>query len=64
MAEVQHVLFGEGTIELPHRAKTNYVPKTATVLTLVKDGDHRLSKPHEIELIESVLSKLIAARHG
>ena len=32
-----------------------------THITLVKDGDHRLSKPHEIELIVSVLSSLIAA---
>jgi pimeloyl-ACP methyl ester carboxylesterase len=31
-----------------------------THITLVKDGDHRLSKPHEIELIASVLSDLIA----
>jgi pimeloyl-ACP methyl ester carboxylesterase len=32
-----------------------------THVTLVKDGDHRLSKPHEIELIASVLSNLVAA---
>lgn len=31
-----------------------------TQLTLVKDGDHRLSKPHELALIEQNLSALIA----
>ena len=31
-----------------------------TQITLVKDGDHRLSKPHEIALIERTLSALVA----
>jgi len=31
-----------------------------TQITLVKDGDHRLSKPHEIRLIEQTLSALVA----
>ena len=31
-----------------------------TQITLLKDGDHRLSKPHEIALIERTLSALIA----
>ena len=31
-----------------------------TQITLVKDGDHRLSKPHEIALIERILSALVA----
>jgi pimeloyl-ACP methyl ester carboxylesterase len=35
-----------------------------TQITLVKNGDHRLSKPHEIELVESVVSNLITACHG
>lgn len=33
-------------------------------LTLVKNGDHRLSKPHEIALIEQILSGLAAANDG
>ncbi|MGZ5998156.1 MAG: alpha/beta hydrolase family protein [Rhizomicrobium sp.] len=33
-----------------------------TQITLVKDGDHRLSKPHEIALIERTLSALVADR--
>ena len=32
-----------------------------TQITLVKDGDHRLSKPHEIALIERTLCALVAA---
>lgn len=35
-----------------------------TQITLVKNGDHRLSKPHEIELIEGSLLSLSAARHA
>jgi pimeloyl-ACP methyl ester carboxylesterase len=35
-----------------------------TQITLVKNGDHRLSKPHEIELIEGVLLGLIATHHA
>jgi pimeloyl-ACP methyl ester carboxylesterase len=31
-----------------------------TQLTLVKNGDHRLSKPHELVLIEQILSALVA----
>lgn len=33
-----------------------------TQITLVKDGDHRLSKPDEIALIERMLSALVAAQ--
>jgi hypothetical protein len=35
-----------------------------TQLTLVKNGDHRLSKPHELALIEQTLSALIADNKG
>ena len=34
-----------------------------THITLVKDGDHRLSKPHELALIVQVLSNLAASQH-
>jgi pimeloyl-ACP methyl ester carboxylesterase len=30
-----------------------------TQITLVKDGDHRLSKPHELALIEHILASLV-----
>lgn len=33
-----------------------------TEITFVKDGDHRLSKPHEIALIQRTLSALVADR--
>jgi pimeloyl-ACP methyl ester carboxylesterase len=35
-----------------------------TQLTLVKNGDHRLSKPHELALIEQILSGLVAPGDG
>jgi len=35
-----------------------------TELTLVKNGDHRLSKPHEIALIVRILSALVADNKG
>ena len=35
-----------------------------THLTLVKNGDHRLSKPHELALIEQILSGLVADARG
>jgi len=35
-----------------------------TQLTLVKNGDHRLSRPHELALIEQILSGLAATNDG
>lgn len=35
-----------------------------TQITLVKDGDHRLSKPHELALIEQILSSLASCQNG
>ena len=34
-----------------------------TQITLVKDGDHRLSKPHELALIEQILLNLAGTRN-
>jgi len=47
-----------------HAMKLVAVLGPDTQITLVKNGDHRLSKPHEIELIEGVLSNLITGRHA
>ena len=47
-----------------HAMKLVTVLGPDTQITLVKNGDHRLSKPHEIELIEDVLSNLVTARHA
>ena len=43
-----------------HALKLVEVLGPDTQLTLVKSGDHRLSKPHEIALIEQVLAGLAA----
>lgn len=34
-----------------------------TQITLVKDGDHRLSKPHELALIEQILAGLVTDKN-
>jgi len=44
-----------------HTMKLIHALGPDTQITLVKDGDHRLSKPHEIALIERTLCALVAA---
>ena len=34
-----------------------------TQITLVKDGDHRLSKPHELALVEQILAGLVTDKN-
>jgi pimeloyl-ACP methyl ester carboxylesterase len=47
-----------------HALKLVEALRPDTQLTLVKNGDHRLSKPHELALIEQTLSALIADNKG
>jgi pimeloyl-ACP methyl ester carboxylesterase len=47
-----------------HAVKLVEVLGPDTQLTLVKNGDHRLSKPHELALIERHLSALVADSKG
>ena len=47
-----------------HALKLVEVLGPDTQLTLVKNGDHRLSKPHELALIERNLSALVADDKG
>jgi len=49
-----HILQGMNDPDVPysHALKTvDRLPGAGTLLTLVKDGDHRLSRPQDIELI-------------
>ena len=47
-----------------HALKLVEVLGPDTQLTLVKNGDHRLSKPRELALIEQNLSALVADTRG
>jgi len=60
------ILQGMGDPDVPwtHALKLVEALGPDTQLTLVKNGDHRLSKPHEIALIEQVLSALVAKIKG
>jgi pimeloyl-ACP methyl ester carboxylesterase len=48
----------------PHALKLVEALGPDTQLTLVKNGDHRLSKPHELALIEQTLSGLVTDAKG
>jgi esterase/lipase len=57
------ILQGIADREVPWRHAASLVEKLASddvVLTLVKDGDHRLSRPEDIERIRAALAGLVA----
>jgi len=51
-------------VPFEHAMKLVAVLGPDTQMTLVKNGDHRLSKPHEIRLMEDLLSNLITDCHA
>lgn len=58
-----HVLQGMEDKDVPWRHAQNLVTRLASddvVLTLVKDGDHRMSRPEDIELLRSAIDGLVA----
>ena len=55
-----HIIQGVKDAEVPWRHAEALVTRLASddvVLTLVKDGDHRLSRPEDIALIEAALAR-------
>lgn len=57
-----HILQGMADNEVPYWHATALLERLASddvVLTLVKDGDHRLSRPEDIERIQSAIAGLI-----
>ncbi len=57
-----HVLQGIGDREVPWRHAADLVSHLASddvVLTLVKDGDHRLSRPPDIDRLESAIAQVL-----
>ncbi len=60
-----HILQGVADGEVPWRHTVDLVARLASddvVLTLVKDGDHRLSRAQDIERLEAAISDIIAER--
>jgi len=58
-----HILQGLADKDVPWRHTTELVSRLASddvVVTLVKDGDHRLSRPQDIERLEAALADMIA----
>ena len=57
-----HILQGIRDTDVPWRHATGLVSRLASddvVLTLVKDGDHRLSRPEDLERLEAAIAGII-----
>jgi pimeloyl-ACP methyl ester carboxylesterase len=58
-----HILQGGKDKDVPWQHTTELVSRLASddvVLTLVKDGDHRLSRPEDIDRLQAALAELLA----
>ncbi len=58
-----HILQGVRDTDVPWRHATDLVSRLASddvVLTLIKDGDHRLSRPEDLERLEAAIDGIIA----
>jgi alpha-beta hydrolase superfamily lysophospholipase len=59
-----HILQGMEDPEVPWRTATTLIEHLASddaLLTLVKDGDHRLSRPEDLARLEEAIADMIAA---
>lgn len=57
-----HILQGKEDSEVPYSHATDLVERLASddvELTLVKDGDHRLSRPQDLELLTRAIANMI-----
>jgi alpha-beta hydrolase superfamily lysophospholipase len=57
-----HILQGMEDEEVPYRNATALLERLASddvVLTLIKDGDHRLSRPEDLERLQAALTGMI-----
>jgi len=62
-----HILQGMADTDVPWRHAAGLVSHLASddvVMTLVKDGDHRLSRPEDIERLEAALAGVIEEDNG
>jgi pimeloyl-ACP methyl ester carboxylesterase len=56
-----HILQGMADPDVPytHAQKLmEFLPKDDVTLTLIKDGDHRLSRPQDLELLERTVGAM------
>lgn len=59
-----HVIQGMADPDVPYRHAlrlVEHLPSDDVVLTLVRDGDHRLSRPEDIERLRNALRAMLAA---
>lgn len=59
-----HILQGMADPDVPHTHALKlmeHLPADDVTLTLVKDGDHRLSRPQDIDLIIRTVKEMIRA---
>jgi len=62
-----HILQGMNDPDVPwrHAMKlVEHLPADDVVISLVKDGDHRLSRPEDLALMRRALEALLPANHG
>ena len=59
-----HILQGMQDVDVPyaHALKlAEHLPAADMVLTLIRDGDHRLSRPQDIERLLHAISEVVNA---
>jgi hypothetical protein len=57
-----HILQGQRDPDVPWRHAAGLVERLASddvVLTLIKDGDHRLSRPEDLEKLNAAIAGII-----
>ena len=62
-----HIIQGMADPDVPYRHAlrlVEHLPSDDVVLTLVRDGDHRLSRPEDIERMRNALRAMLAAAHA
>ena len=62
-----HILQGVQDPDVPWRHAVELVSRFArddVVLTLIKDGDHRLSRPEDIERLLAAVAEVLGERDG
>ena len=62
-----HIIQGMADPDVPYRHAlrlVEHLPSDDVVLTLVRDGDHRLSRPEDLERMRNALWAMLAAAHA
>ena len=62
-----HVLHGQADPDVPHQLSlrlVEHLPADDVILTLIRDGDHRLSRPQDIELLLGAVARMVMRFDG